>query len=283
MQVPNGTGPGVQSVLCWLAGPVAMFYGNHLNEVIHPLLSCYFIYLPQFIDVWSILLPFVRNPYFVSKIRLYSFNIGFLYKKKNKCFVFAIKYWHLYRAMCLLSVSIYTQDFYVLFHKYSKLARLWRLYFAAYTKCQGLLLVWMFYSEGDATFKQAFRTGIRLGTLEIVIEEVLWSIRVSYKTIWSSPLTNVKWHSVAWPYTVTTPHWPNVVPNSTFTEFREVSIEHLICDGCGRPSGDAYSIIIIWYHNCFSFSMLRLDKDHMSVLVNTVKSDLNILYLNNQT
>ena len=28
MQVPNGTGPGVVSVLCWLAAPVAIFYGN---------------------------------------------------------------------------------------------------------------------------------------------------------------------------------------------------------------------------------------------------------------
>ena len=32
------------------------------------------------------------------------------------------------------------------------------------------------------TFKLAFRTGIRQGTLEIVIEEVLWSIRESYQT-----------------------------------------------------------------------------------------------------
>ena len=24
--------------------------------------------------------------------------------------------------------------------------------------------------------------------------------RISYQTIWSSPLTNVKWHSVTWPY-----------------------------------------------------------------------------------
>ena len=30
MQVPNGTGPGVRrsNILCWLAAPVAMFYGN---------------------------------------------------------------------------------------------------------------------------------------------------------------------------------------------------------------------------------------------------------------
>ena len=36
MQAPNGTGPGVRriSVLCWLAAPVAMFYGNLQNSVI---------------------------------------------------------------------------------------------------------------------------------------------------------------------------------------------------------------------------------------------------------
>ena len=60
------------------------------------------------------------------------------------------------------------------------------------------------------------RTGIRQGTLEIVIEEVLWSIRRSYQTIWSFPLTNVKWHSVTWPYTMTTPYWSGFVPISTF-------------------------------------------------------------------
>ena len=72
----------------------------------------------------------------------------------------------------------------------------------------------MFYPEGDATFKYASRTGIRQGTLEIIIEEVLWSIRGSYQTIWSFPLTNVKWHSVTWQYT-TTPYWSDFVPNST--------------------------------------------------------------------
>ena len=37
--------------------------------------------------------------------------------------------------------------------KFSNLARLWRIYFAAYTVCPGLLLVWMFYPEDNATFK----------------------------------------------------------------------------------------------------------------------------------
>ena len=59
-------------------------------------------------------------------------------------------------------------------------------------------------------------TGIRQGTIEIVMEEVLSSIRGS------SPLTNVIWHSVAWPYTMTTLHRSefmpihNLLPNSTF-------------------------------------------------------------------
>ena len=34
--------------------------------------------------------------------------------------------------------------------------------------------------------------------------------------IWSFPLTNVKWHSATWPYTMTTPYWSDFVPNSTF-------------------------------------------------------------------
>ena len=46
--------------------------------------------------------------------------------------------------------------------------------------------------------------------------EVLWSIRGSYQTIWSFPLTNVKWHSVTWPDIMTTPYWSDFVPNSTF-------------------------------------------------------------------
>ena len=29
-------------------------------------------------------------------------------------------------------------------------------------------------------------------------------------------LTNIKWHSVTWPYTMTTPYWSDIVPHSTF-------------------------------------------------------------------
>ena len=58
----------------------------------------------------------------------------------------------------------------------------------------------MFYSEGQGTFHGvSYSNRISRGTLEIVIQEVLWSIRGSYSAIWSLPLTNVKWHSDPWP------------------------------------------------------------------------------------
>ena len=70
-------------------------------------------------------------------------------------------------------------------------------------------------------------TELDLLPLEIVIEEVLWSIRGSYQTIWSFPLTNVKWHSVTWPNTMTTPTDQTLYRTRPFTEFWVVSIEHL--------------------------------------------------------
>ena len=72
-----------------------------------------------------------------------------------------------------------------------------------HTVCQGLLLLWMFYSMGGATFIKAPRTGICHGTFEIVPQEVLWSIWGSHKTLWSPPLSNVTWHIGTWPYTMT--------------------------------------------------------------------------------
>ena len=81
-------------------------------------------------------------------------------------------------------------------------------------------------SWGRRDFQINFSNRDTSRKLEIVIEKGLWSIRGSYQTIWSFPLTNVKWHSVTWPYTMTTPYWSDFVPNSTFTEFRVVSIEH---------------------------------------------------------
>ena len=53
-------------------------------------------------------------------------------------------------------------------------------FLSAYTIRPGLLLIWLFYSEGQATFQSATQTGIPRWTLEIVIKEVIWSIRGSY-------------------------------------------------------------------------------------------------------
>ena len=90
-----------------------------------------------------------------------------------------------------------------------------------------MLLVLMFHFEGGARFNLTSRTGIRQGMLKIVIEEVIWSIRGSYQTIWSFHLTNIKWHSVPWQYTMTTPTDQTFYRTRPFTEFWEVFIEHL--------------------------------------------------------
>ena len=93
-----------------------------------------------------------------------------------------------------------------------------------------------------------WRIGIRQG-----IEEVLRLIWGSYEIIWSFPLTNVKWHSVTWPYTMTTPYWSDFVLNSTFyriliafnrtfATFRTpLGTSLLLATGAGMPTGDAYS------------------------------------------
>ena len=70
------------------------------------------------------------------------------------------------------------------------------------------------------------------GTLEIVIQEVLWSIRGSCWAIWSNPLTNVKWHSDPWPTVTSLPirlstNFMTFIPSLTFTELWVVSMEHL--------------------------------------------------------
>ena len=49
------------------------------------------------------------------------------------------------------------------------------------------------------------KQGYLVERLEIVIQEVLWSIRGSYWAIWSNPLTNVKWHSDPWPTVTSLP------------------------------------------------------------------------------
>ena len=88
------------------------------------------------------------------------------------------------------------------------------------------------YSEGQATFQEATQTAIPCGTIEIVIREVLWSIRGSYSAIWSNPLMNVKWHFDPGPIVTSRPirlstNFITFIPSLTFTELWVVSMEHL--------------------------------------------------------
>ena len=82
-------------------------------------------------------------------------------------------------------------------------------------------------------FPVSFSNRETRGTLGIVLQEVLWSIRGSYSTIRSLPLTNVNWHSDPWPATVTAmPVRPftnsmTLIPSLTLTEIRVVSMERL--------------------------------------------------------
>ena len=76
-------------------------------------------------------------------------------------------------------------------------------YLTAYTICRGLLLVWMFYSEGG----DKRQTEIHEWTLEIVIEGIFIVDTGILRIIWSSPRRNVKWDSVKWSSTMTTLHW----------------------------------------------------------------------------
>ena len=114
-------------------------------------------------------------------------------------------------------------------------------YLSTYTIRPGLLLVWMFYFEGQATSQLAIQTGVPRGTLEIVIQEVLWSIRGSYSTIWSLPLTNdiltldLQWllnrsdfARISWP-------WYRAWPSPNYDWF-----PWSICNGCGMQAGNAY-------------------------------------------
>ena len=79
--------------------------------------------------------------------------------------------------------------------------------------------------------------------LEIVVQEVLWSIWGSYSAIWSIPLTNVKWHSDPWPTVTSQPirlstNFMTLIPSLTFTDYEWFPWS--ICNGCGMPAGNAY-------------------------------------------
>ena len=87
----------------------------------------------------------------------------------------------------------------------------------------------LFWGPGDFPVSYS-KQGIPCGTLEIVIQEVLWSIRGSCWAIWSNPLTNVKWHSDPWPTVTYLPirlctNFMTFIPSLTFTELWVVSME----------------------------------------------------------
>ena len=73
--------------------------------------------------------------------------------------------------------------------------------------------------------------------LEIVIQEVLWSIRGSYSAVWSTPLTNVKWHSDPWqtvtsqPIRLSTISWPGyrTWPSSIMSGFHGAFATGVAC------------------------------------------------------
>ena len=69
---------------------------------------------------------------------------------------------------------------------------------------------------GRRDFQISFSSRDTSSNAWIGIEEYLWSIRGSCQTIWSFHLTNVKWHSVTWQYTMTTLYWSDFVSKSTY-------------------------------------------------------------------
>ena len=73
---------------------------------------------------------------------------------------------------------------------------------------------------------------VPLGTLEIVIQEVLWSIRGSYSAIRSLPLTTSQLIRLS-------TYFGSLIPSLIFTELRVVSMEPL--QRVYMPSGNAYN------------------------------------------
>ena len=101
----------------------------------------------------------------------------------------------------------------------------------------------LYWGPGDFPVSYSNRTGIPRGTLEIIIQEVLWSIWGSYSAIWSIPLTNVEWHSDPWPTVTSQPirlstSFMTLIPSLTFTDYEWFPWS--ICNGCGMPAGNAY-------------------------------------------
>ena len=72
------------------------------------LLTCYFVYWPYLIDVGPMPLSFAGNTNFANKLRIYIFNIEFMYDNLNFSFLLWRKL-HLHFETFLLPVSIYTE------------------------------------------------------------------------------------------------------------------------------------------------------------------------------
>ena len=66
------------------------------------------------------------------------------------------------------------------------------------------LHVSLIWGKNSYSIKNGTWTGICHGTIEIVPQEVLWSIWGSHQTLWSLPLPNVTWQFGTWPCTMTT-------------------------------------------------------------------------------
>ena len=109
----------------------------------------------------------------------------------------------------------------------------------------------------------------------IFIEKVLWSIRGSYKTIWSSPLTNSKWHCVSCPNTMklstdqTLYMYQSVTfsPNSTFYRimrgFHRIFAMGVACQHGTLTPSETWSHPIWDLH---MFNLLRKRRKYDSVL-----------------
>ena len=54
--------------------------GNLYEGAMYYPLTCYFVNLPQMLNGGSIPLPFVRNPYFVNKVCLYTPSTRIMYE-----------------------------------------------------------------------------------------------------------------------------------------------------------------------------------------------------------
>ena len=110
----------------------------------------------------------------------------------------------------------------------------------------GLSQISSFFSNKDTSWPR--------GTLEIVIQKVVWLIRGSYSAIWSIPLTNVKWHSDPWPTVTSQPirlstNFMTLIPILNLADYEWFPWS--ICNRCGIPAGDAYpSGHLVPSHHC---------------------------------